>query len=90
MSGQGRNRQLIVLAVFQQVNSLVGQLPAVIIPVHNAAAALVNCLESVWQTVPQTAEVLILDDASDDPAIQLLIREFLGKAGPGWPPHSAG
>src|SRR5690606_16734680 len=33
---------------------------------------------------PQAAEVLILDDASDDAAIQPLIREYLGKAGPAW------
>lgn len=59
-------------------------LPAVIIPVHNAAQALANCLESVLLTTPQTAEVLILDDASDDPAVQPLIREYLGKAGPAW------
>jgi GT2 family glycosyltransferase len=60
------------------------RLPAVIIPVHNAAEELANCLESVWLTVPQTAEVVILDDASDDPAIQPLVRKFLGTAGPAW------
>jgi GT2 family glycosyltransferase len=60
------------------------RLPTVIIPVHNAAEALANCLESVRLTVPQTAEVLILDDASDDPAIQPLIRELLGKTGTAW------
>lgn len=61
-----------------------GRLPVVIIPVHNAVHELADCLESVWLTVPETAEVLVLDDASDDPAVQPLIREFLGKAGPAW------
>lgn len=64
--------------------SVTDRLPVVIIPVHNAAGALASCLESVRLTVPQTAEVLILDDASDDPAIKPLIREFLGQAGPAW------
>lgn len=59
-------------------------LPAVIIPVHNAARELAHCLESVRLTVPANAEVLILDDASDDPAIQPLLREFIGRAGPAW------
>ena len=59
-------------------------LPTVIIPVHNAPEALANCLESVSRTVPNNCEVLLLDDASDDPAVAPLIRKYLGKAGPAW------
>ncbi len=59
-------------------------LPTVIIPVHNAIRELEDCLESVRLTVPPDAQVLILDDASDDPSIQPLLREFLGKSGPAW------
>ncbi|HET6565692.1 MAG TPA: glycosyltransferase, partial [Xanthomonadales bacterium] len=66
------------------MNEVATSVPAIIIPVHNAAAALADCLQSVLLTVPPLAEVLILDDASDDPAVQPLIREYLGKAGPGW------
>jgi GT2 family glycosyltransferase len=61
-----------------------GTLPDVIIPIHNAPAALEACLESVLRTVPQEARVLLLDDASGDTAIQPLIKHYLDLAGPGW------
>jgi len=66
------------------VNRPVGQLPTVIIPIHNAPQALAACLESVRQTVPQSTEVLLLDDASSDPNIQPLIRLYLGSASSTW------
>lgn len=66
------------------MNRSAGQLPTVIIPIHNAAQALAACLESVRQTVPQSTEVLLLDDASNDPDVQPLIRQYLGSAGPAW------
>jgi GT2 family glycosyltransferase len=62
----------------------VDQLPTIIIPIHNAPRALAACLESVRRTVPRATEVLLLDDASDDPDIQPLIRQSLGSAGPAW------
>lgn len=62
----------------------VGALPTVIIPVHNARQALQSCLESVLRSVPANSEVLILDDASDDPLIPVLLRHYLGNGGPAW------
>jgi len=61
-----------------------GTLPSVIIPIHNAPAALEACLDSVLRTVPREAEVLLLDDASDDPEIRPLIMRFLSQGGSGW------
>jgi len=60
------------------------RVPTVIIPIHNAPKALAACLDSVQRTVAAETEVLMLDDASDDPAIQPLLRQFLGGAGPAW------
>ncbi len=62
----------------------VGHLPTVIIPIHNAPQALAACLESVKLTVPAVAEVLLLDDASDHPDVQPLIRKYLGRLGSAW------
>jgi len=62
----------------------VGALPTVIIPVHNARQALEPCLESLLRSLPANAEVLILDDASDDPHIPDLLRRYLDSGGPGW------
>lgn len=66
------------------MNKPVNSLPAVIIPIHNAAHALAECLKSVSRTVPQSTEVLLIDDASSDPDVQPLIRQYLGSAGPAW------
>jgi len=66
------------------VTESVAALPTVIIPVHNARQALQQCLESVLRTVPANTEVLILDDASDDPSIPGLLRNYLGIGRPAW------
>ncbi len=66
------------------VTDSTAMLLTVIIPIHNALQALETCLESVRQTVPTATEILLLDDASDDPAIQTLIRQYLGNSGPAW------
>jgi GT2 family glycosyltransferase len=63
---------------------MLSAVPSVIIPIHNAPQALKACLESVQRTVPMETEVLLLDDASDDPGIPPLLRQFLGNAGPAW------
>ena len=51
-------------------------LPAVVVPVYNAATDLDACLASVVATAPAGSEVLVIDDASPDPAV----RELLGVA----------
>ena len=60
------------------------RLNTVIVPVHNALEELQACLESLHQTVPAGTEVLLLDDASDDPRIQPLLRRWQKQAGPTW------
>lgn len=59
-------------------------LPAVVIPVYNAAAELDRCLQTVQATVPSATEVLVIDDASPDPVVADVLRTWLGRGGPGW------
>ena len=61
-----------------------GRLPAVIIPVHNAADELARCLESVHSTVPAGSEVIVIDDASTDGAVTGLLESWRTRAAPGW------
>jgi GT2 family glycosyltransferase len=42
---------------------------------------LAACLDSLFRNTPPESEVLLIDDASDDPAIQPLLRRWLGRAG---------
>ena len=49
--------------------SVSAPLPAVVIPVYNAAPELNRCLQTVCATVPPGTDVLIIDDASPDPAV---------------------
>lgn len=59
-------------------------LPVIIIPVHNAADELNACLASLRRNTPADAEVLLIDDASDDPSIQPMLHRWLEDAGPSW------
>lgn len=59
-------------------------LPSVIIPVHNAADDLARCLESVRATVPGTAGVIVIDDASTDPRVEEVLDDGRRRAGAGW------
>jgi GT2 family glycosyltransferase len=59
-------------------------LPAVVIPVYNAAAEVDRCLHTVQATVPAGAEVLVLDDASPDPAVAAVLDRWRQCAGLGW------
>lgn len=56
-------------------------LPVVIVPVFNAYEALDICLGSLLKTLPVSAEVLLADDASTDPRIPELLRQFKKRAG---------
>jgi len=59
-------------------------LPAVVIPAYNAAAELGRCLQTVRSTVPPDTEVLIIDDASPDPAVARVLERWRRDAGPRW------
>ena len=59
-------------------------LPAVVIPVYNAAPEVDRCLETVRATVPPGTEVLVIDDASPDPDVAAVLRTWQGRGEPGW------
>jgi GT2 family glycosyltransferase len=59
-------------------------LPAVVIPAYNAAPELGHCLQTVRSTVPPDTEVVIIDDASPDPALARLLERWRHEAGPRW------
>ena len=51
-------------------------LPTVIVPVFNALDALDACLAALSRTLPASAIVLLADDASTDPNIDPLARQW--------------
>jgi len=59
-------------------------LPSVIIPVHNAPDELNRCLASVYATVPAGVEVIVIDDASTDAAVDNILRRWQQRTGPSW------
>jgi len=59
-------------------------LPSLIIPVHNAPAELNRCLASVCATVPATAEVFVIDDASTDAEVTKVLGRWQQRTGPSW------
>jgi len=59
-------------------------LPTVIIPIHNARRDVEACLASLHQNTPPECRVLLLDDASDDPLVQPMLRHWLDRAGNHW------
>ena len=50
----------------------------VIIPVHNAASAVRECLQAVASHTPASVEVMVIDDGSTAPEIAPILREFSG------------
>ena len=49
---------------------------SVIIPVYNAPRELERCLASVYSTVPDDTEVVVIDDASPDPSTAEVLRRW--------------
>ena len=62
-------------------------LPSLIIPVHNAPDVLDRCLASVYATVPDGAEVIVIDDASTDARVTNVLHRWQQRAGPSWQFH---
>ena len=62
-------------------------LPAVVIPVHNALDCLSPCLDSVRRHSPADARVVVVDDASTDPGVRPLLDRWSGEAPPDWVFH---
>ncbi len=59
-------------------------LPAVIVPVHNAAQELNQCLASVAATVPDETVVIVIDDASQDEAVAPVLDHWRQQTGSNW------
>jgi GT2 family glycosyltransferase len=57
---------------------------SVVVPVYNAAEELSLCLEALSDTVAAGTEVLVIDDASPDPAISTLLNSWHSRQIPGW------
>ena len=55
-------------------------LPLIIVPVFNAFEKLEACLDSVSNTVPSDAQVLIIDDASTDERVQPFLQSWVSEA----------
>jgi GT2 family glycosyltransferase len=49
---------------------------AVVIPVYNAPEELERCLASVYSTVPDDTEVVVIDDASPDSSTQTVLNRW--------------
>lgn len=54
--------------------------PVIIVPIFNAYEALDICLASLLKTLPATTRVLLADDASTDPRVPDLLRQFKQRA----------
>ncbi len=54
---------------------------AIIVPVYNASAAVRRCLDSVLAQTTGRARLIVIDDASTDPAIAPLLARYAGLRG---------
>jgi len=59
-------------------------LPSIIVPVHNAPYELNRCLESLAATVPEDAEVIVIDDASQEAAVGQVLAHWKQQTGKHW------
>lgn len=59
-------------------------LPAVVIPVHNALDCLATCFESVRRHSPAATRVLVVDDASTDPGVATMLDQWSAQAPAAW------
>jgi GT2 family glycosyltransferase len=61
---------------------------SVVVPVYNAAEELECCLRSLRSTVEPGTEVLVIDDASPDPAVRQVLKTWQKTCPAGWRIHS--
>jgi GT2 family glycosyltransferase len=57
---------------------------SVVVPVYNAAEELAHCLDSLHATLAAGTEVILIDDASPDCAVQALLGIWKQRAVDGW------
>jgi GT2 family glycosyltransferase len=53
---------------------------AIVVPIHNAPDSVQRCLAAVERWTPRTARLILIDDASTDPAIGALLEPFARRA----------
>jgi len=53
---------------------------AIIVPIHNAPHSVQRCLAALTRWTPRSARLILIDDASTDPAIGALLEPFAGRA----------
>jgi len=53
---------------------------AVVVPIHNAPHSVQRCLAALERWTPRAARLILIDDASTDPAIGALLEPFAGRA----------
>ena len=56
-------------------------LPAIVIPIYNAPAEVDACIASVLRHTPQGCRVILIDDASDDPAVESVLAKHHDQPG---------
>jgi GT2 family glycosyltransferase len=61
---------------------------SVVIPVYNAPEELERCLASVYSTVPDDTEVVVIDDASPDPSTQTVLNRWREVMPASWKFHA--
>lgn len=54
---------------------------AIVVPVYNAAEDVARCLDSVLRHTTGRARLIVIDDASTDPAIAPLLQRYAGRPG---------
>lgn len=59
----------------------------VVVPVYNAAAEVEGCLASVAATVGSDTTVIVIDDASPDPAVAAVLQRWAGRGNGDWQFH---
>lgn len=57
---------------------------SVVVPVYNAADELTRCLDSLHATVEAGTEILVIDDASPDPAVHRVLEHWRRTGPAGW------
>jgi GT2 family glycosyltransferase len=52
----------------------------IIVPIYNASADVRQCLHALKQHTPAFARIMLADDASTDPALDAILRDFIENA----------
>jgi GT2 family glycosyltransferase/glycosyltransferase involved in cell wall biosynthesis len=65
----------------ESIAALAAALPTIVVPIHNAPRELSDCIESVLRNTTMPATLLLIDDASTDPEIDVVLKRYEGLDG---------